>query len=104
MRSSSARCQSSALDSVTTLRGLTGVSSSPWCDVEDFASDLSDLREVVDDMRESAPKFGRRSFGEPDTTDPARDETGLPRLLLFALPGVIARSDSGKSTWPETEV
>jgi hypothetical protein len=104
MRSSSARCQSSALDSVTTLRGLTGVSSSACCDVEDLVSDLSDLREAVDDMRESAPKFGRRSFGELDTTDPAREETGLARLLLFALPGVMARSDSGKSTWPETEV
>ena len=103
MRSSSARCQSSALDSVTTLRGLTGVSSSACCDVEDLVSDLSDLREVVEDMRESAPN-GRRSFGEPDTTDPARDETGLARLLLFALPGVMARSDSGKSTWPETDV
>jgi hypothetical protein len=102
-RSSSARCQSSALDSVTRLRGigLTGVPSLPCCDIEDLASDLSD---VVDDWRENAPKFGRRSLGEPDTTDPARDETGLPRLLLFALPGVITRSDSGRSTWPATDV
>jgi hypothetical protein len=85
------------------LRGIdfTGVPSLPCCEIEDLASDLS---EVVDDWRESAPKFGRRSLGEPDTTDPARDETGLPLLLLFALPGVMTRSDSGRSTWPATDV
>lgn len=103
MRSSSARCQSSALDSVTFLAVcLTGVSSFACCDTEDLASDLS---EVTEDLRESAPKFGRRSFGELDTTDAAREDTGLPLTLLFALvAGVITLKASGRSTWPETDV
>lgn len=106
MRSSSARCQSS--DSVGMTRGacLTGVSSFPCCDAtDDLVFDLSDLIELLEDLRERVPALGLRRVDDPDTTDCARDAAGLARGLLFALAvGLMSLRASGKSTCPAADV
>ena len=48
-------------------------------------------------MRDSGPSLGRKNFGEPGTTEGARDE--LPLCVLLSV-----RSASGRSTWPATDV